>query len=201
MKLIYTDPKKKTLQKIEIILMVLLLPPGLFFGAKSFAEWQRFKQAEATYHQAAELIHAGKYQEGALKLEETVARYPQYYAAWEELGVSYHMKGDHQKEVDAYERAIKALPESGNLHRELATAYHEIGEHEKELKVGELALDLDNSDPLFTQRVAERARKEASGELSTEQLPHPHAEAIETVQNPEDHSGHDHGDDHSGHNH
>ena len=192
MKLIYTDPKKKKLQRIEIILMALLLPPGLFFGARSMAEWQSFKKAEVSYHQGAELLHAGQYKEGASKLEEAVEQYPKFYAAWEELAVSYHMKGEHQKEVDAYVRAIKVLPQSGNLHRELATAYHEIGEHEKELEAAELALAMENTDPLFTQRVAERARKEASGELSTEVLSHPHAESIEAVQRSLDHSGHSH---------
>jgi tetratricopeptide (TPR) repeat protein len=174
-KLAYTDPKKKTLQKIEIILMVIILPIGLFYGAKTYKQWSDFKTAEAFAVEAAELTHVGRYDEGIPKLKQALEAYPPYYAVWEELGLSYHMLGDHQKEMESYLAATKVLPEHGNLFRELATAYHELGMHDKELEAAKKAVALPNTDPLFTRRVLERATKEASGETSTEVIERQHS--------------------------
>lgn len=217
-KLVYTDPKKKTLQKIEIAFMAVMLPIGLYCGGLALKDYSDFKKAEVLAHEASELTHVGQYDLGIPKLITALEIYPEYYSAWEELGVSYHMSGDHQKEVESYEKAIQALPGSGNLHRELATAYHEVGEHEKELEMATLAAGLPNSDPLFTQRILQRAIKEASGEISTETVERPthfdedlHNQlhgvtpqpgATPAPANTEDHSGHSHdGHDHEGHDH
>ena len=152
-KLVYTDPKKKKLQQFEFLLLAILLPLGLFYGGKTFDEWQRFKKAEALYKEASALCHAGDYEQGIPKLQAALEAYPPYYAVWEELGVSYHMRGEHEKELETYRAATAALPENGNLHRELATAYHE----------------------LFTGHILDRAQKEANGEVPTEvQRPHTH---------------------------
>ena len=171
MKLSYTDPKKKKLQKIEIGLMLVMLPIGLFFGGKALLEYQAFNKAEPIYKAASELTFTGQFEEGIVLLEEALAIYPNYYSAWEDLGLSHHMLGNHKQEIEAYERAVKALPDNGNLHRELATAYHELGEHEKELASASLAVSLPNSDAAFTGRILDRAEREVSGELSTEKVP------------------------------
>ena len=174
-KLVYTDPKKKKLQQFEFLLLAILLPLGLFYGGKTFDEWQRFKKAEALYKEASALCHAGDYEQGIPKLQAALEAYPPYYAVWEELGVSYHMRGEHEKELETYKAATAALPENGNLHRELATAYHELGQHEEELEAAKLAINLPNSDELFTGHILDRAQKEANGEVPTEvQRPHTH---------------------------
>jgi tetratricopeptide (TPR) repeat protein len=213
-KLVYTDPKKKTLQKIEILLVVIMLPIGLFYGVKTYQLWQAFRTAEILHAEASDLVHAGRYDEGIPKLEAALKTYPPFYAAWEELGVSYHMLGDHQKEMETYLEATEILPENGNLYRELATAYHELGMHDKELEAAEKASTLENTDPLFTSKVLGLARKEASGEISTEKLKRPHThESGVVVENesgqhatpsasatPGAEHGHE-GHDHAGHDH
>lgn len=175
LKLVYTDPKKKKLQQFEVLLLAILLPLGLFYGGKTFDEWQRFKKAEALYQEASALCHAGNYEQGIPKLQAALEAYPPYYAVWEELGVSYHMRGEHDKELETYKAATEALPENGSLRRELATAYHELGKHEKELEAAKLAVTLPNSDELFTSHILDRAQKEANGEVPLEvQRPHTH---------------------------
>ena len=169
-KLVYTDPKKKKLQQFEFLLLAILLPLGLFYGGKTFDEWQRFKKAEALYKEASALCHAGDYEQGIPKLQAALEAYPPYYAVWEELGVSYHMRGEHEKELETYRAATAALPENGNLHRELATAYHELGQHEKELEAANLAVTLPNSDELFTGHILDRAQKEANGRRKSSAL-------------------------------
>ena len=186
-KLLYTDPKKKKLQKIEVILMGVLLPVGLFYGGRSLAELQRFKEAEALHEQAAEFCHAGNYDQGIPTLQAALEIYPEYYAVWEELGVSYHMLGQHEKEAETYLAATQALPENGSLHRELATAYHELEKHDKELESAQLAANLPNSDPLFTSRVLERAQKEASGDYKTQELERPHTHEVQDAHHDHEH--------------
>ena len=206
MKLLYTDPKKKTLQKIEIVLMILMLPIGLVWGYGAFRDFQEYKKAEALYMEADVLLHQGNSDEAILKLEKAVAIYPDFYAAWEDLGVAYHMQKDLDKSLDAYERAVKAVPDSGNLRRELATAYHYSGQHKKELEQAKIAVTLPNSDALFTGKVLEMAMKENSGEVKVEEgkrISPPGLPADSNEQSGgdhDDHSGHDH-DDHSGHDH
>lgn len=188
MKLVYTDPKKKKLQQIEMIVVLLFLPVGLFYGWGAFADWQNFRQAEKLFQEASEIMHQGKYKEATPKLEAALEAYPEYYAVWEELGVSYHFLGEHQKEMETYLKGTEALPENGNLHRELAFVYHELGEHEKELASAKRAVELPNSDPLFTLRTLQRAEKEASGEVVVEEL-----ERSNSNKAPHDHeASHDH---------
>ena len=214
MKLFYADPGKKKLQKLEIGIMVILLPIGLFWGALSYRDWANFSKAEALLEEASALTHSSQYSRAIPKLEEALLAYPEYYPAWEELAVSYHMQKEYQKAVDTYERGVQTLPENGNLHRELATAYHYAGHHDKELSAAELAVTLPNSDPLFTSQVLRRAKREQSGEI--ELGSHQDFEKAQEIQAGfeedhtghnqavhEDHTGHDHAseEDHTGHNH
>jgi tetratricopeptide (TPR) repeat protein len=191
LKLFYSDPKKKTLQKIEIAVMVIFLPVGLYFGGKALQDYQRFNRSEALYEQGSALLHGGDSQGSIEKFEESVEIYPRYYAAWESLGTAHFLNKDIDKSVDTYERAVEALPESGNLHRELATAYHYAGLHDQEFASAEKAISLSNNDPTFTQRVYERAKQEAEEGVTT-------TEAIEPVNPAEllnpghDHAAHDH---------
>lgn len=196
MKLAYKDPKKKKLQQIEIALMVLFLPVGLYFGGKAFLSYQAFTQAEALHEEASVLLHMGKNDEAIPKLEEAVELYPEYYSAWEALGVAHHSNGELEKAVEVYKKGSEALPENGNLQRELATAYHYAGRHELEYEAAKAATELPNGDPLFTQKVFERATKEREkGVTQTDPIsppelnapPHQHVEG-----DGHDHEGHDH---------
>ena len=76
MKLVYTDPKKKKLQKIEIIIMLLALPIGLWWAWGAYGEWNQYQKAEALFQEAHELAHEGQYREALPLLEECVGTYP-----------------------------------------------------------------------------------------------------------------------------
>lgn len=191
--LTYKDPKKKKLQMLEIIAMILLLPPGLYYAYGAYTDWKVFKEAEAIYKEASDLLHAGRYDEGIPKAEEALAIYPTYYGPWEDLATAHHMMGNHELEVATYVRAIAVLPESGSLHRGLATSYHEVGQHEKELEHAKKATTLVTTDPVFTNRILMRAQKEASGEVSTDVIERPDAGHFKKPEEAHDHGdGHDH---------
>lgn len=165
MKLKYTDPKKKALQRLEIIFLAALLPVGLLYGSKAYTEWRSYNRAKEAYLAGVALSHSGNQEEALSKMREATSIYPRFYAAWEDLAVTYHLKNDHETERDVYLEASQKMPENGNIRRELACAYHELGMHDLELKEAETAEGLENTDQLFTWRVAERARGEASGKI------------------------------------
>ena len=210
MQLIYRDPKKKSLQKIEIIIMLIALPLGLMWGWNAYGQWTEYMKAEKLFTEAHEMAHEGRFREAMPLLEECVKIYPEFYAAWEDMGVAYHMLREFDKSLEVYERAVEAMPENGNLRRELATAYHYNEMHEKELEAAQVAATLPNSDPLFTQRVLERAQKESTGEVEAkvdhgalDRLDPGHYEATvpPAAQGASQEQGHDHAHDHDGHDH
>lgn len=214
MKLFYTDPKKRRLQQIEILLFIIL-SPGLYFGYIGIDKWQRFSEAQELQQQASVAVHEGKLDEGLEKLEQAVKVYPEYPDAWEDLAVTYFLKQDHKKSLATYQKAIEHHPDNGDLHRNLAMAYHFVGDHQKELVHAEMANTMKTSDELFTLRIAERARWEANGKkgriTGTKPLKngpvqgnaHAYGDGTEKkspAKDSHDHQGHDH-HDHDGHEH
>lgn len=199
----YRDPKKRTLQRIQIGVMALLLPVALVWGVPTYTMWSNFRQAEQIFAQAEELVHSGRYAEAMPLFEQCTTLYPEFYGAWESLATVHHFTNNHQGELDTYLRAIAALPQSPELHRDLGAAYHEVGNHAKELEHLQLAQQLFGREEIFTYRLLDRAQREANGtypdtpmsfgaQPTQEPLPTPAAPGVAT---PAD-SGHDHGHDH-----
>ncbi len=164
MKLIalYKDPRKRWLQRVEIGILALLLPVALVWGGQTTQLWLKFRQAEKLYKQAEILLHEEKPAQAIPLLEESVAIYTDFLPSWQTLALSYHFVGNHEKEVDAFQRAVKVFPDEHLLHRDLATAYHELGNHKAELDHLELASKLPMIDEIFMAHLLKRARAEAA---------------------------------------
>lgn len=160
---LYKDPKKRWLQRVELGILALLLPVALVWGGQTIRLWLTFRQAEKLYSQAEILLHEEKPAQAIPLLEQSVAIYADFLPSWQTLTLCYHFVGDHEREVDAFHRAMKAFPNEHLLHRDLATAYHEIGDHKTELEQLELASKLPMSDEIFMARLLKRARSEAAG--------------------------------------
>lgn len=183
---VYRDPKKKNLQRVEILLMLLALPVALIWGARSYTEWTNYQQAEALLVEGDQHLHAGQSEKAVASLEKAISLYPEFYGAWEALATTWHMKNHHDKELDAYQRAVEILPERGELHRELGAAYHENGDHKKELEHLTVALAILGKEEIFTLRLLDRATREAAGTYPTQTAKIPRASEAE-------HEGHGHG--------
>ena len=161
--LFYKDKEKQKMQKIQIAVVLLLLPFGLWGASRSYQAWQNYQRADALFMEAHEALHAGNAQAAIPKLKECVEIYPNYYAGWEEWATTLHFMGDHQGEVAVYEKAIEANPNHELLKRDLGAAYHEVGMHDRELAILRTAANSMPEDP-FAQRLLARAEKEASAE-------------------------------------
>ncbi len=176
----YKDPKKRRLQQVEILLLLVSLPFVLVLGAKSAKSLADFREAEAYYQAGDEALHLGKVDEAMISFDKALAIYPDYYGAWEGLGASLHLTGEHERELDVYRRAVVALPEKGELHRELASTYHEVGDHKAELRQIRIAAKILGPDEIFTCRLLSRAEREDDGRLP---LPDPKKLNAPGVQN------------------
>jgi tetratricopeptide (TPR) repeat protein len=194
---IYRDPKKKNLQRLEILLVIVALPIALVWGARSYKEWATFKEAERLFQEGDMHLHAGRSDLALESLEKSVALYPGFYSAWETLAATYHLKNDHVKELDAYRRAVAMVPQSGELHRELGTAYHESGDHAKELEHLTKAHEILGKEEVFTRRLLDRAQREKDGTYPkiTKKVP---GQAATPLDEPAHGLGHEHmeGDGH-----
>lgn len=162
---VYKDPKKKRLQQVEILLMIVLLPFGLYFGYGAYQEWSQFKASEVHSLRGQELIFSGNFEEGLKEFQTSAELYPGNPFIWEAIGVVYHDRGLHLEEAEAYLSGMKANPTNGDLAREYATALHELAQHEKELEYLRLAESLGTNDALFLSRLVSRAQREADGTL------------------------------------
>jgi tetratricopeptide (TPR) repeat protein len=188
---VYRDPKKKNLQRLEILLVIIALPIALVWGGRAYQEWTTFKEAERLFQEGDMHLHAGRSDLALESLEKSVALYPHFYGAWETLAATYHLKNDHVNELDAYHRAVAVLPQSGELHRELGTAYHENGDHAKELKHLTRAQEILGKEEIFTTRLIDRAQREKDGTYPkiTKRVP---GQAATPHTEPEHGLGHEH---------
>lgn len=163
MELLYRDPSKKKLQKLQVAVLIVIMPVALIWGSQAAQEWGRFRRAEKLYVEADALIHAGHSQQALEKLEQSVREYPEFYGAWETLATVYHLRLDHKAEADALGRAVAVLPARGELRRGLGTVYHELGDHKRELEQLTIAHELLGPNEIFTVRLLDRAQREAAG--------------------------------------
>lgn len=193
MELHYKDPKKRNLQRLELLIASVVLPLGLVWGGQAFFEWSAFRQAEQHFLEGQRQLAKGELQPALENLEKCLGIYPKYHGAWTALGVSHHMLGDHVKELETFRRAVDVIPNNGEFHRDLATAYHETGNHQKELEHLTIAQQHLGANEFFTARLLDRARREVEGTEVAKGDP----VSLDKGKG-EDHS---HGHDHSGHSH
>lgn len=203
---VYRDPKKKRLQQFEVLLLLLCLPVVAIWGSRSLSAWSNFRQAETLFQAGDAHLHKGELSEATTLFEQCVELYPDFYGAWEGLGASYHLLGQHDEELSTYQRAVEAIPTRGELYRELATAHHEAGDHKKEHEFLLVAQQMLGTEEVFTRQLLDRAERELAGTYPAEPdgldpLEHLQQMAQPTPQDGQshDHSGHDH--DHEGHDH
>ncbi len=91
---------------------------------------------ENAYESAQALIADGRHKEGIEALERLIERYPDYALAHNDLGVMYFNKGEKQKALEHYERAIALEPDSITFQKNLADFYClEAGRLEDGLKI------------------------------------------------------------------
>src|SRR5262249_9699357 len=84
-------------------------------------------EADARYRSAAALKEQGKTDEAITELQLAVAAKPNFFMAWNTLGVLYKKRGDFARAVDAFEHAVKLVPNDPTSQANLGMAYFRAG--------------------------------------------------------------------------
>jgi tetratricopeptide (TPR) repeat protein len=104
------------------------LQPGGAGGQMSAEEAK--KQAEhvakirAAFAQGAELINAGKYDEGIAKMNEVIVAVPQCEECYVSIGEANSRKQDWAKAEESYKKALELNPEAAAAYSGLANVYN-----------------------------------------------------------------------------
>jgi Flp pilus assembly protein TadD len=82
-------------------------------------------------------------------LQQALSLDPNFYPAYNLLGVIYHKKRDYQAAAEALTRAIELKPDSGEAHHNLGVVYQDMGLTEKAEQEYRRAIELGYDRSLF----------------------------------------------------
>lgn len=153
-------------QRIQLGALLLLTCLGLFLGFKASGDLERYSQAEQCYRAGDQALFQSDFAGAAQNFRQAIEVYPEFYAAWEGLALSYHSAGDFLGEAEVYRQALQVLPGRGELHRDLAVSYHRQGNHAGELEHAQIASQILGPDDFLSQRMIERAQLECKSVVS-----------------------------------
>jgi len=138
----YTDPKKKKLQIIEIVAVVILLIVGIIFIPPIIKEHQQFQTAVAFHNMGHEHLHSNN-DEAALECFQAAIRTYPMEESFLEIASIHHFKGNHEKEIEVYRDGLKSLKDSSKLRCALATEYYLQEKYDEAITESEIALKID----------------------------------------------------------
>lgn len=78
---------------------------------------------EMAYQQCHALLSDGKVDASIACLENIVREYPDFAVAFNDLGVLYYQRGDKERSVRYYERAVSIAPGNASFRKNLADFY------------------------------------------------------------------------------
>ncbi|MBM3462122.1 MAG: hypothetical protein FJX76_08490 [Armatimonadetes bacterium] len=137
--LVYTDPKKRLLQMIEIALLIIALPFAAVYGMKSYKIYQAVVESERLFEVAENLAHAEDYKASVVALEECLAVNPRYFPAYEAMADLYFIEHRRfgltreqglSKAIALLEKGMIAAGDDPRMPMELSEFYMTTGKPE-----------------------------------------------------------------------
>lgn len=114
---------------------------------KVVANIDRLSPRQRLEFEAREAMRAGKREDAIAILEKLVAQYPDQENAYIVLSNLYTDAGDATKGLDAMERGVKALPQSGALRNGSAYRLLDLGRYPEALRELETYAQLEPNEP------------------------------------------------------
>jgi Flp pilus assembly protein TadD len=99
------------------------------------------------YEKAGKAIQAGNWAEARVRLEAAISVFPQFAAAWNDLGVVHMNLGDHEAARTAFQKSLEFNPNYARACRNLALLLFSEGGNEEATTLVEKALVSDPLDP------------------------------------------------------
>lgn len=88
------------------------------------APGKEVSEAQLAYKGIQPLIKAKKYELAIMALEKLATAYPDFAVAYNDLGVLYYDRGDKDKSVVNFEKALELQPDNLVMKKNLANYYH-----------------------------------------------------------------------------
>jgi tetratricopeptide (TPR) repeat protein len=123
--------------------IVLKRPAGIEGTAYSATSLKAPKAAQKALEKAQAATQKKKWDEARPQLEKAVELYPEYAAAWWELGRVHEASGDLAQARNAYERSIKADPKFVRPYLQLSGVFHKEKNWRAAADVTAAAIKLD----------------------------------------------------------
>jgi tetratricopeptide (TPR) repeat protein len=120
-------------------------PPST--GLVSLTQMNIPDKARKEYEKAGKAMQGSNWAEARLQLEKAIALYPQFAAAWNDLGVVHMNSGDRAAARAAFEKAIEFDPNYPRAHRNLAMLTFSEGRNDEAAALLEKTLASDPLDP------------------------------------------------------
>lgn len=123
--------------------IVLGRPAGVEGTMHSAISLRAPKDAQRAFEKATAAVEKKKWDQARPQLEKAVEIYPEYAAAWFELGRVYQGSGDLAEARKAYERSIKADPKFVRPYLQLTGVLHTQKDWRAEAEVSAALIELD----------------------------------------------------------
>jgi tetratricopeptide (TPR) repeat protein len=127
---------------VRTLVLALVLGTVLMSGASACASAQqkteKARAKDPKYQYNLGLVYLNQSNLDPANIDKAIAQFqkslsldPQYYLAWNALGMAHSLKGDLQRSADAYRKCLEIYPGFTEAHNNLGTIYQESNQFEQ----------------------------------------------------------------------
>jgi len=122
--LLYKDPRKRALQVVEIVALVVMLPFVLTWGARTWSQYAMVVESEKLFDRGHQQMHASDWKGAVQSFDACVAVNPQYFPAYEARADIYYTElKDLKKAIASLEAGLTAAGNDPRMRQELGEYY------------------------------------------------------------------------------
>ena len=152
------DPKKKTIQIVELVIAIIGVIAAVVMLPPVIREYQQVNQAISLHDMGHEYMHQNNIKSAREYYEKALQVYPKLKSTYIELAGTYYFEEDYQKEIDTYRRGLEVMPENADLRHSLIESLFLVGDYDSAIKEAEQALKYDKNDSI-AKAFIERCQK------------------------------------------
>jgi Tfp pilus assembly protein PilF len=123
---------------VRILALALALCAVLMSCASAQQKTEKARAKDPKYQYNLGLVYLNQSNLDPANIDKAIAQFekslsldPQYYLAWNALGMAHSLKGDLQRSADAYRKCLEIYPGFTEAHNNLGTIYQESNQLEQ----------------------------------------------------------------------
>ena len=131
------DPKKKTIQIVELVIAIIGVIAAVVMLPPVIREYQQVNQAISLHDMGHEYMHQNNIKSAREYYEKALQVYPKLKSTYIELAGTYYFEEDYQKEIETYRRGLELMPEDADLRHSLIESLFLVGDYDSAIKESE----------------------------------------------------------------